>query len=469
MGKIFTYILLVLLITLQLTPISSINAQSILGVPVNDKLTQTAVGAAATKETVERGIKFGWDSVAWYAAKLIVKKLTAQTVNYINSGFKGNPAYVTDPGQFFLDTADDVASKLLSDTSLNKLCTPFKASVRLALVKNYISEDENYSCTLTTLKNNYDEFTRDFSQGGWDGWFEVTQNSQNNPFGAYASAQNKLGMQIGTEKNKYEKQLDWGQGFLSFEKCKTRQYGPTETSGLLPATNLGAGTIAPVVNPGDCLEKETVTPGSVINDQLKKVLGSGVDALNAADSINEIFGALVDQLFIKMINGAKGLRGTKPEFPNTRPPKSPNKLPPGVEAVDGAGYVVTNEVEIPAPADALQKHPSEVAKVAEAKANLVATGVDLSGECGAFEITKEAVRLIGGDAGLLHKPSGAGCQGYSFDIIAYPDGYIFDILACGGGDPGCNPPEGNIPSWMPQPCIEEGLTPICPSRYRSGI
>ena len=78
------------------------------------------------------------DGVAWFAAKLIVQKLTAETVNWINSGFQGNPAFVTDPGQFFLDVGMmSYRESYQTNGFTNSLCSPFKIQVRLALVKNY--------------------------------------------------------------------------------------------------------------------------------------------------------------------------------------------------------------------------------------------------------------------------------------------------------------------------------------------
>ena len=164
--------------------------------------------------------EYGLDSLASILAKNILKRITAQTVNWINSGFQGNPAYVTDPGQFFLGIADTEASRLLSTSGLSNLCGPFRAQVRLALVKNYLAETDNqyYSCSLGTLEQNYNSFINDFSQGGWDGWFSVTQNNQNNPYGTYLDTKNQLSVNIGTQKEKYQKQLDQGGGFLSFEK-----------------------------------------------------------------------------------------------------------------------------------------------------------------------------------------------------------------------------------------------------------
>lgn len=255
--------------------------------------------------------EYGIDGLAWFAANRILKKITAQTVNWINNGFQGNPAYVQDPGQFFLDIGDSTASKFLSGSSLNQLCSPFKAQVRLALVKNYLDDtDANFSCSLSILKNNYDQFTQDFSVGGWDGWFEMTQNSQNNPYGSYLAAQNALNINLGNQQAKYQDQLRWGSGFLSFEKCPD---GQTVTQADLDAETQAGNAYD--LQPGDCwVEKVTVTPGSVIEDQLNLSLGSGLERIGAADEIDEIIGALLDQLINKALGSAGGLFGaSKPD------------------------------------------------------------------------------------------------------------------------------------------------------------
>ena len=67
-------------------------------------------------------------------------------------------------------------------------------------------------------------------------------------------------------------------------------------------------------------------------------------------------------------------------------------------------------------------------------------GVDLTGPCGAFAITKRvAWGLRGTGAGLLSKPAGNNCEGFATDIIAFADGRIVDILGDGGN--------ANIPGW----------------------
>jgi len=96
--------------------------------------------------------------------------------------------------------------------------------------------------------------------------------------------------------------------------------------------------------------------------------------------------------------------------------------------------------------------------VTTVKAALVAAGHSLTGDCGAFDISKHVawkLNTVGGgteDAGLLDKPSGANCMGYAAGIICYPSGQIFDILGDAGG--------ANNPQWL-----DDGL--VDPTRYRA--
>jgi hypothetical protein len=93
-----------------------------------------------------------------------------------------------------------------------------------------------------------------------------------------------------------------------------------------------------------------------------------------------------------------------------------------------------------------------VENVAQAKADLEHVHADLSGPCGAFRIVQlTAWRLKATGAGLLAKPSGNQCQGFATDIIAYPDGRIYDVLVDGGG--------ANTPAWQAD-------APVDASRYR---
>jgi hypothetical protein len=99
-------------------------------------------------------------------------------------------------------------------------------------------------------------------------------------------------------------------------------------------------------------------------------------------------------------------------------------------------------------------HPSQQAVVAQARQDLLNAGVDLSGACGAWRITNLAAWRLQDGAGLLAKPAGNNCEGYAVDILAYPDGAIYDVLIASG--------LLNDPAW------QEGVS-VDPSRWRPAI
>lgn len=265
---------------------------------------------------------FALDTVAWTAANMVIERLTASTVNWINSGFQGSPAYITDPERYFLDLGDKVAGDfIMNDPRLSQLCGPISARVRIALTTNYLGE-RPWSCTLSQVGNNLENFMNDFSQGGWDNFFEITQKQQNNPIGAYLQAQNELNIQLASRSESAKMQLGWGTGFLSKKVCarySERVEGKTIPGGqdILIGIDAEGNEIygkseekkLPDIPP-KCIEEKIVTPGSVIQDQLNNVLGIPGSKLAVADEINEIISALLNQMINRVIGGiGAGLRG----------------------------------------------------------------------------------------------------------------------------------------------------------------
>lgn len=127
-------------------------------------------------------------------------------------------------------------------------------------------------------------------------------------------------------------------------------------------------------------------------------------------------------------------------------------------------YVPPPEQGTLPPADADTKHGNHAAEVQAAKDELIAEGrqypdPNASNECYRFEIVERAVPKIGNGAGFLDKPGGNNCKGFAVDIIAFSDGYIYDVLG-GGGD-------GSVPVWNPTGCGPVGGDGTCPERYRA--
>src|SRR4051812_13288936 len=91
--------------------------------------------------------------------------------------------------------------------------------------------------------------------------------------------------------------------------------------------------------------------------------------------------------------------------------------------------------------------------VQRVKADLVARGISLDGDCGAFQITKRvAWELRGQGFGLLDKQGGSNCGGFAKDIVMRADGQLFDILVDAGGD--------NRPAWQES-------DKVAPERFRT--
>ena len=206
----------------------------------------------------------------------------------------------------------------------------------------------------------------DFKQGGWPAFISISEPN-NNASGAYLQAHSDLLRRIGEKQGTVNQQLAQGSGFLSWQDCNTVTpaqaqavagmtgntnslasfqnatnqnsvntsllnvqqggFGGSDISGNITGGSPVGAAKAPVLNLGsgssiqtktdasgatsyqDC---QTKTPGSVINGQLEHVLGSGVDQLNLANSINEIVDSLLAQLVNKILQTGLGSVTTHP-------------------------------------------------------------------------------------------------------------------------------------------------------------
>jgi len=262
-------------------------------VPVSD-------GAIRTKEVgfTVLGITFvgvTLDGLLNMAMKKLIEQLSDSLVQWINDGFDGGPAFATDPADFFLGVADQIAGTFIEDIGLSALCSPFRAQIEGALQISFNSSRvlrERYigSCTISGIVGNFDDFlSGDFSQGGWQGWITMTQNQDSNPYGAMITAQSTLAARIASATGVAREELSWSKGFLSSQECT------------------GTGSEKSCV---------TTTPGTVIEDQLQRTLGTELAQLELADEFDELIGALAGQLMGAVFSSTRGLIAT-----NGNPPR----------------------------------------------------------------------------------------------------------------------------------------------------
>jgi hypothetical protein len=248
--------------------------------------------------------------VAMIAAKILVAQIVKSTVTWANNGFEGNPAYVTDYEGYFTNLADGIAGDLIGGTKkLGFLCSPFQNSIRISLATQYYQSSEQvFQCRISGIKGNIENFYQDFSNGGWQAWFSMTQNDASNQAGAYLVAKAELDASISQALGREKTKLDWGQGFKSKGDCLVRNgTGLNLLPNPTPEQTL-ADKYNPAYPPGDCiLSGPDKTPGTVIKAQLDKVLPSGLEKLITVNHVEQLVGAFASGLLQRYVFSSKGL------------------------------------------------------------------------------------------------------------------------------------------------------------------
>ena len=276
-------IALVLILTFTFAlPVSTWAVDVVAPIPVADSIIRDKEAGLTIFGFTIPGLT--WDLIAISIANIALEQIINETTDWVRNGFEGNPAYATDLAQFFTDIADNIAGEFIAGSDLAFLCSPFQTRIRLAL-QRYYTQRRQFQCTLTDVVANIDAFYNDFSEGGWDGWFVMTQNDVNNPYGAYLQAQIELDARIAKALGIQREQLNWNSGFLSWSECIMKDN-----------------------NTGKCLQRGPVlTPGKVTEGVLVDVFGSGVRQLELVDEFDELASALFVQLLKQVVFGVKGL------------------------------------------------------------------------------------------------------------------------------------------------------------------
>ncbi|MEO6536436.1 MAG: hypothetical protein ABIT47_01980 [Candidatus Paceibacterota bacterium] len=317
-------------------------AEAFLGVgdividPTN--LIQNTIGAAASVDSVV--VSKILNGLAWTVAKLTIQSITRSTVNWINSGFNGSPAFVSDLQSNLKYLGDSVADDFFNqlnntvvDSTGFNIRSPFQDQINQKLRSAYYRETSGaLGLSAYDLSGHSTDpkafLDGNFSQGGFNGFFSASQNPANNPFDAYKLASDQLWASIDVATKQRQSEIQNGQGFLSWRgECPTSPSAAPTTSVIdtpnAPATGGRAGALAAANNAvstalgtkpvslskaEQCRNSPIRTPGSVIVGMMPKTLQSGLDSLQAADSINEVVGALMGQLVNKVL-GSGGLSG----------------------------------------------------------------------------------------------------------------------------------------------------------------
>lgn len=292
--------------------------------------------------------------IARAASQVVLKEITRQTVNWINTGFNGQPLFVRNPASFFKSLADREVQSL-ANTFKNRNSYPYgEAFIRgyVRTVQNTLERNAQYNFTHTGGYTRQ-QFATNFNNGGWEAW-KVASLPQNNPIGFSLMASDELAQRLaGTKQSAAQDvrdELQQGLGFLSPKICvdplgyippsnasisitEVQNQFQNDPMGLLnqigvtpeqAAASIGVSVedldtlsqeevsslIAAAQSAGygqyvdQCRRYETSTPGGVVSSQLTAALNIPKDNLLLAPedldaSLQTVFDALLNQLFKK--------------------------------------------------------------------------------------------------------------------------------------------------------------------------
>lgn len=358
-NKIKTLILFAIVLGILSFPLSTKTAKAIFGIPgteINFSITLKDLAKKA-EDFKKRFGKFG--EIAFQALrKRYITMLQNDIVNSIQNG--GKPRFIQHPVDFLKQGAYQTAAQQIDELFSKKgvdICSPFKVNVRFLVSRVNLLPETEARCTLGDMKKNLTKFADSFDEGGgWKAWLQLHETNNTLP-GSYLAARQIIGTNVAFKSNTLTAVISAGKGFLDKKLCSEVKYpkynlGFTENDGteieialeelqveallsidqktgaydydwpevwakINPSYSLDViknETIHLVstgefygpypLNPpretppgGNCTQEETVTPGSIIGDQLSGVLkATGIDNLINATELSQLLNAVVDAM-----------------------------------------------------------------------------------------------------------------------------------------------------------------------------
>jgi len=313
----------------------------------DDKVLAEAV--KQTEQEAEANLRVQClDGIAITLAKNQLTAMTKSAMNWVNSGYGGNPFYVQNMKNF----TNNLEKRVL-ENEIDRFLTPerafpygtaFSQSAILAyktgsslrtdgtsFIDSLTSDlgafvTDNFSTGITgtngvvqdtrtatqkAIDINY-SYSKDFGNGGWDAFLAVTQRDQNNPLGFSMNAAQSIAKQQQQQVTQQQNEISENNGFLSQKICVSWKV-LNETGGTVfdPVQNKIRTTTNPTEaeknNPYGCSEYKIITPGSIIRDKTSNYLNSPDRQLELAKTINDSLNALFSVLITKLESG--GLMG----------------------------------------------------------------------------------------------------------------------------------------------------------------
>lgn len=293
-------------------------ASSVFAVPTTNTVAALPTGiSGATQQFKDFG-----DCLIYTMGQLMLNNLTESTVNWIKGGFNGSPSFATNIN-VLLDGANDIIGGDFVRQLRGVAVCDFTPSFRMDLANGLdLSSKSNRNMFKDKVKCPFGSgplfsypasaFYEDFSRGGWRA-FEATMDDAGNPFGVAISTSRELNLRQQKAADTQKQQLSWSGGFADLHKTDNPALCGYP-SDLLPMMIANTPTI--ITNPDDpnYLGTENIifyqktycpvtTPGKIVQDQLSQTLGTDMNRIGLADSLDKIIQTLITTLVQDAVKG----------------------------------------------------------------------------------------------------------------------------------------------------------------------
>jgi len=248
-----------------------------------------------------------FNGIAISLARSQLTSMTKYTMNWVNSGFNGDPMYVTNVTSFLDSVSQEILQQELAKWKTgSEQDYPWGKSFARRQVEGYRSSKDATGSLKQTLTSylepgtTVEKYSDDFSSGGWDGWLALTQKSENNPLGFNINATELLNKKRQEAVEMYSDEINRNEGYLDQKEC-------VEWAGVDDDPN-------PDGSP-KCLQFKTVTPGSNIKTKIDTYVNTPERQIELVrtmdDALNSLFAMLLNQFANQ---GLYGLRSADNNF-----------------------------------------------------------------------------------------------------------------------------------------------------------
>lgn len=331
---------------------------------IKDMYDQAAARVAEQKRTE------CLNGIAYTLAKNQLTAMTRYTMNWVNSGFNGDPLYVQNITRFTNSVQREVIEDEINALTYSGV-SPYGAAFSRYVISgygtgairgganslvhnlssslsNFVTDPTSYVSDsklsdrerrLLGAERSNKAFSNDFATGGWNAYLGLTQIDANNPLGFSMLASEELAREQEEKVAEVKNEISENNGFLSQKKCVKYESAAdiaaanssfnkisSSLSGIgsgssLDETTSGSPTFSADTSASTtkkCVKWEVVTPGSLIKDKVTSYINSPDRQLELADDINSVLNSVFSMLISQFQNqGLKSLKSEDYEYTDT--------------------------------------------------------------------------------------------------------------------------------------------------------